>query len=142
MIAAAISLTARCRLCPIVGGASKSDHAEVRYRSIEDGSERTDRFDAVILATGYRYPMPLPLLDSLADRFEFDPDGRYLLNRDYSIRTVNSDGPKVFLQGYAEATHGFSEVLLSLMPQRAAEIVESAAAASADSGRQASAALS
>jgi L-ornithine N5-oxygenase len=119
------------RLVQYVGGASGSDHAEVRYRSVEDGTERCERYDAVILATGYRYPTPLSFLQGAADLFETDDTGRYLLNRDYSVRTADSNGPKVFLQGYAESTHGFSEILLSLMPHRAAEIVESAAEASA-----------
>lgn len=119
------------RLVEYVGGASRDDLAEVRYRSVEDGSETTERYDVVILATGYRYPTPLPLLAGLAGHFRVDTKERYLINRDYSVRTIDADGPKVFLQGYAEATHGFSEVLLSLMPHRAAEIVESVATAAA-----------
>ena len=122
------------RLVQYVGGASTPEHAEVRYRSVEDGAERSERYDAVILATGYRYPTPLPLLQGAADLFETDDAGRYQLNRDYSVQTTDLNGPKVFLQGYAEATHGFSEVLLSLMPHRAAEIIESATEASASLG--------
>ncbi|WP_447947234.1 hypothetical protein [Microbacterium lacticum] len=63
--------------------------------------------------------------------FVLDADGRYALNRDYSIRTMDEEAPRVYLQGYAEASHGFSEVLLSLMPHRAAEIIGSAAPSAA-----------
>lgn len=119
------------RLVEYVGGDSRPDLAEVRYRSTVDGTESTERYDAVILATGYRYPMPLPILEGIGGIFEAGTDGRYQLNRDYSISTSSPDSPRVFLQGYAEASHGFSEVLLSLMPHRAAEIVDSVAAAAA-----------
>lgn len=119
------------RLVEYVGGESLVDRAEARFRSIETGEERTEHYDAVILATGYRYPMPSPLLADLAEMFVLDADGRYALNRDYSIRTMDEEAPRVYLQGYAEASHGFSEVLLSLMPHRAAEIIGSAAPSAA-----------
>lgn len=121
------------RLVEYLSGESAADGAHVRYRSVETGEEWTEQYDAAILATGYRYPMPSPLLADLADGFVVGSDGRYELNRDYSISSVDAAAPRVYLQGYGESSHGFSEVLLSLMPHRAAEIVSSAlSAASAD----------
>ncbi len=117
------------RLVEYVGGRSLPVGAQSTFRSLETGLTTTRNYDAVILATGYRYPTPLPLLSSLGLEFEVNQSGSYEFNRDYSIKTVGDIGPKIYLQGYAELSHGFSEVLLSLMPQRAAEIARSASLA-------------
>jgi L-ornithine N5-oxygenase len=115
------------RLVEFVGGTSSEHSAEATYRSLENSQITTSSYDAVILATGYRYPSPLPLLDGVGDYLETDSHGSYRINRDYSVSTTEDIGPRIFLQGYAESTHGFSEVLLSLMPERAAEIADSVA---------------
>lgn len=118
------------RLVEFIGGSSSGNVARGRYLSLEDGTEREESYDAIILGTGYTYPMPLPLLEGVSGMFDLGPNGCYQIDRDYSIRTQKISAPQIYLQGYAEATHGFSEVLLSLMPIRAAEIAENAARAS------------
>lgn len=96
--------------------------AEVVFRSRENGAEIRETHDLVIFATGYRYPGTLPELGGVESSLE-KRAGRYLVGRNYRVRSSAAAG--IYLQGYAEASHGFSEVLLSLMPQRAADIVAS-----------------
>ncbi|GAA0585808.1 lysine N(6)-hydroxylase/L-ornithine N(5)-oxygenase family protein [Paractinoplanes ferrugineus] len=114
------------RFTELTSAREENDRAVVGLRRLDSGKTASLECDAVILATGYRYPMPIPLLDGLRDHLILAEPGRYALRRSYDIETAESFQPKIFLQGYAEATHGFSEVLLSLMPFRAAEIVEAA----------------
>ncbi|HYN97002.1 MAG TPA: SidA/IucD/PvdA family monooxygenase [Pilimelia sp.] len=114
------------RFVELVGAAESATGAVARYRALDTGEEVTVDCDAVVLATGYRYPMPIPALAGVQRHLHMAAPDRYAIERDYAIRTDPDFQPRIFLQGYAEATHGFSEVLLSLMPFRAAEIVASA----------------
>ncbi|MBO3740237.1 lysine N(6)-hydroxylase/L-ornithine N(5)-oxygenase family protein [Actinoplanes flavus] len=114
------------RWSEVVGAESGPDRATARLRRRDTGDTTTLEADAVILATGYRYPMPVPLLRDVQRHLTMARPDRYALRRTYDIETTSRFRPKIFLQGYAEATHGFSEVLLSLMPFRAAEIVDAA----------------
>jgi L-ornithine N5-oxygenase len=67
--------------------------------------------------------MPEPLLEGIAPYLRTDADGRYVFARDYHIERREDFLPKVYMQGYCEHTHGLSEILLSLMPIRAEEIL-------------------
>jgi len=89
--------------------------------------DRTVRLepDAVVLATGYAVPSQHPLLAKLSVHLEVDTAGRYRLDRDYRIRSREGFWPGIFLQGYAEETHGISDTLLSLASMRAWEICTS-----------------
>lgn len=90
---------------------------------LETGGSITEEHDLVVLATGYEYRMPMTMLGGLNGHLELDEQGGYVIGKDYKLRSALNAG--VYLQGYGESTHGFSEVLLSLMPHRAAEIVRS-----------------
>ncbi len=79
---------------------------------------------ALILATGYKRPMPINCLSGLNDYLDLNEYG-YLFNRDYSVKTTKNISPNIYIQGYAEQSHGFSEILVSLMPVRAKEIMHS-----------------
>ncbi|MEM7480919.1 MAG: SidA/IucD/PvdA family monooxygenase [Acidobacteriota bacterium] len=85
--------------------------------------ERT--FDGVVLATGFRWGTRHPLLNSLAPYLETEDQGAYRMNRDYSIASRDDFKPGVYLQGYAEDTHGIGETVLSLLPIRARDIAHS-----------------
>ncbi len=93
--------------------------------SIHTGEHFEIVADATILATGYTRPCPHPLLADLSDHLEIEPEGaHYRTHRDYCASSPECTGFQVFLQGYAENTHGFSEALLSLMPERASRIAD------------------
>ena len=93
------------------------------FRDLDQGGEVTLESDAVFLATGYRYETPVPVLAARERSLRHDADGNYAVPRDYRIEARDDFAAGSFLQGFSERTHGFSEVLLSLMPLRAAEIV-------------------
>ncbi|HEX4955028.1 MAG TPA: SidA/IucD/PvdA family monooxygenase [Thermoanaerobaculia bacterium] len=81
--------------------------------------------DGLIVATGYERPKRHPLLRSLDAHFLSAPSGRYKMERDYSIAARPGFEAKVYLQGDCEESHGISETVLSLVPQRAQDILAS-----------------
>ncbi|MCA1299390.1 lysine N(6)-hydroxylase/L-ornithine N(5)-oxygenase family protein [Stappia indica] len=98
--------------------------AEVRVRDLMSGEADCLSADVAIFATGYEYPMPEPLLRNLEAYLVKDEAGRYVFERAYHIRRAENFAPKIYAQGYCEHTHGLSEILLSLMPIRAEEILK------------------
>ena len=103
--------------------------------------------DAIVLATGFRNfgdgdgrePYH-PLMKGLSSLCEFRSDGGVDVARDYSLKFKPSkfdlpgqDGPKVFLNGLCEATHGFGDAgSFSLLWERSC-VISSALASTADS---------
>jgi L-ornithine N5-oxygenase len=79
----------------------------------------------MILCTGYTWRKNHPLLHGLAPWLRCNRDGGYRIERDYRVATEPTFSPGVFLQGFAEETHGASEPVLSLLPVRAGDIVKS-----------------
>ncbi|WP_313811524.1 SidA/IucD/PvdA family monooxygenase [Glutamicibacter sp.] len=59
--------------------------------------------DNLVLATGYRAEIP-SFLEGIHDRLKFLPDGRFNVDRDYSIGVFND----VFVQNAELHTHGFT----------------------------------
>lgn len=80
--------------------------------------------DALIMATGYRQKLPDGLLDNIGQYLLTNTKGRYEVERSYAVKTSDNFLPKIYLQGYCEPTHGFSEVVLSLLPVRSASIID------------------
>ena len=110
---------------------------ELKMRDTMREEEETLVADGVVLCTGFEWQKEHPLLDSLAPRFERDDLGGYRVERDYGIANVSGSGPRVYLQGYCEDTHGISETVLSLLPVRAADILRSIQARRRDEDRAA-----
>ncbi|HEY8022305.1 MAG TPA: SidA/IucD/PvdA family monooxygenase [Thermoanaerobaculia bacterium] len=81
--------------------------------------------DAVVLATGYSWRRDHPLLADLAPHLAREDSGAYHIERDYRVATGGEFAPRVYLQGFAEQTHGASETVLSLLPVRAGDILDS-----------------
>jgi len=80
--------------------------------------------DALIVATGYAWPADHPLLAPIASHLERDGEG-YRIERNYHVVAKDGFAPGVYLQGFSERTHGASETVLSLLPTRAGNIVDS-----------------
>jgi L-ornithine N5-monooxygenase len=97
---------------------------ELTLRDRLTGHGRAERFDALVLATGYRRDTHLALLDGLAPHL-----GEALANgdvtRDYQLATPEHFKPRIYLQGCCEDSHGLSDTLLSVLALRADEIVTS-----------------
>jgi len=83
--------------------------------------------DAVVLATGYRREKRHPLLAGLEAHLVADGQSSYRVTRDYRVVTRPGFAPDVFLQGFCEDTHGLSDTLLSVLPIRSQEILQSLA---------------
>jgi L-ornithine N5-oxygenase len=80
--------------------------------------------DAVILATGYANKPRLPLLDNISPHLVPDETGGYVVERDYRISSKPGFRPAVFVQGLNENTHGISDTLLSILPDRAHRLLQ------------------
>lgn len=81
--------------------------------------------DAVVVATGYGWSKDHPLLAELAGHFERDAKGAVRIGRDCSLRTDGEIEAGIYLQGFEESTHGLSATVLSLVANRAQDILDS-----------------
>lgn len=118
----------RARLLPyktLLGVRRTPSGLEARYRDVVRDSEETIATDGLVLCTGYRWDKEHPLLESLSPCFETDDRGGYAMLRDYRLAPRPGFSAGVYLQGYGESTHGISETVLSLLPIRAQDIVDS-----------------
>lgn len=80
--------------------------------------------DAVVLATGYTYPNPPRVLDSLKNYLQINEStGNAFVNRHYRVSTDSRLKAGIYVQGCNESTHGLSDTLLSILPIRAEEIL-------------------
>uniref|UniRef100_UPI00016A6224 SidA/IucD/PvdA family monooxygenase n=1 Tax=Burkholderia ubonensis TaxID=101571 RepID=UPI00016A6224 len=102
---------------------------ELTLRDRLSGDTHTERFDGLVLATGYRRDTHTALLDGLAPHLG-DALARGDVTRDYRLDTPEHFAPRIYLQGCCEGSHGLSDTLLSVLARRADEIC-----ASLESGR-------
>lgn len=112
------------RLTDLVG-ASTDDTGLVRValRDLLTDHTAHDRYDGVVLATGYDFREAQDLLTGIEPYLARDAGGALKVRRDYSVETTARFRPKVFLHGAAEHTHGLSSTLLSVQAHRAADIL-------------------
>lgn len=99
-----------------------SHHGGIQFilRDLNTNRERTENYDAVVLATGYvrdHYKYLLaPIMPYLSDM---------TVGREYQLsNTLDYFKPKIFLQGACESSHGLSDTLLSVTAVRANEITQ------------------
>ncbi|TBU88043.1 ornithine monooxygenase [Stutzerimonas kirkiae] len=90
---------------------------ELTLRDLATGQQRTHRYDAVILATGYERRSHKDLLAPLEDYLQ-----DYQVDRDYRALASPELQAPIYLQGFCESTHGLSDTLLSVLPIRSEEI--------------------
>ncbi|WP_250437163.1 lysine N(6)-hydroxylase/L-ornithine N(5)-oxygenase family protein [Caballeronia sp. ATUFL_F2_KS9A] len=104
---------------------------ELTMRDVLTGHARAERFDALVLATGYRRDTHLALLDGLAPHLG-DALAQRNVGRDYRLVTPSNFRPRIYLQGCCEDSHGLSDTLLSVLAVRSDEIAASLADAGQD----------
>jgi lysine N6-hydroxylase len=80
--------------------------------------------DYVVLAAG-REPSPLPFDRTLLDLLETDAAGEPIVGTDYSVRWRGPDDHRIYAQNRARFTHGVPDANLTLLPVRAATIINS-----------------
>lgn len=90
---------------------------ELTLCDLATGEQRTHRYDAVVLATGYERNSHRELLAPLHDYLQ-----DYQVDRDYRALSSPNLKASIFLQGFCETTHGLSDTLLSVLPIRSQEI--------------------
>lgn len=137
---ARVTGTRRVALRPFLDFRSVVDGPSCVALELEDWlNDRSVRIEAdiVVFATGYSMPNPHPLLAGLAPYLETDDSGSYRLGRDYRVAAKGHFMPGVFVQGYAQGSHGISDTLLSVACVRAAEIAESVGALASHQRREA-----
>ena len=83
-----------------------------------------ERFDAVVLATGYDFTEARGLLAGVEPYLLRDEEGALRIGRDYAVETVPQFRPRIYLHGAAEHTHGLSSTLLSLIAHRGGDILD------------------
>jgi L-ornithine N5-oxygenase len=104
---------------------------ELTMRDRLSGHARAERFDALVLATGYRRDTHLALLEGLPPHLG-DALAERSVGRDYRLATPAHFKPRIYLQGCCEDSHGLSDTLLSVLALRSDEIVASLAEQAAD----------
>jgi L-ornithine N5-oxygenase len=102
-----------------------------RFRDLLRDEDVTLEADGLIVCTGYTWRKRHPLLAELAPFLHRDGDGGYRVERAYRLAAEPPLTAGVFVQGFAEETHGASETVLSLLPIRAGDIVNTLLAARA-----------
>lgn len=93
---------------------------ELALRNLANGEIGQQRYDLVILATGYERQMHRQLLEPLAEYL-----GDYEVGRDYRLLSDERCKAALYMQGFCQASHGLSDTLLSVLPVRAEEISRS-----------------
>ena len=109
----------------------------VQLRDTTTGAVTGSIWDAVVLATGYDFQHVADVLHPLADYLAGPGPAGWEARRDYSLVTSEALRSKVFLIGATEPSHGLTATLLSILPRRAAEILDACAEVRAQRARPA-----
>ncbi|HEY7143959.1 MAG TPA: SidA/IucD/PvdA family monooxygenase [Streptosporangiaceae bacterium] len=88
------------------------------------GRREEYRVRNVIIATG-RENVPVPLDDRLRERVEFADDGDLVVEPDFSVRWKGSNGHRIYALNRARFSHGLTDANLTLLPVRAAIVLNS-----------------
>jgi lysine/ornithine N-monooxygenase len=104
---------------------AEADDAGVRIGAVSrfGGGSRALRVDGLVLATGYRRELDPAMYRDVLPYLDTDGDGRPVVSRDHRVRTTEELTCGLYVQGFAEATHGLGDTLLSLLPVRSKQII-------------------
>jgi L-ornithine N5-oxygenase len=100
------------------------NHVEVNINNCVTTSIESLQVDALILATGYTYFNPPPVLRSLSNYIITDKLGLPKVTRHHQLLTLSNVKAGIYLQGYHESTHGLTDTLLSANSVRAQGIFD------------------
>jgi lysine/ornithine N-monooxygenase len=78
----------------------------------------------VVIATG-RENTPIPFDDDLRRRVETGEDGEVVVEDDFSLRWKGMNGHQIYALNRARATHGLTDANVTLLPVRAAIVMNS-----------------
>jgi lysine N6-hydroxylase len=106
----------------VVSGRLDGDQVVLECRTLEDREEH--RAGHVVIATGRRN-VPVPFDDDLAERVEFTEDGELVVDADYSVRWKGMNGHRMYALNRARHNQGLTDANLTLLPVRAAVVLNS-----------------
>ncbi|EER23633.1 PAK- GC kinase Sid1 [Coccidioides posadasii str. Silveira] len=117
-----------CGVKQVISDAGRSQ-VELQFKNTMTGqSETLDKYDLVILATGYKRNPFTTVLKQLEPILETGPAGeQFCVDRKYRLAflpgKVRRDAG-IWLQGCCESTHGLSDSLLSILSVRSSELLD------------------
>lgn len=97
---------------------------ELTLRNAFNQVDESLNADVVILATGYRYSLPV-CLQPLSGRLETDSEGHMRLDEDYTARWDGPQGHRIYMINAGRHSHGIPDSQLSLAAWRSAVIINS-----------------
>lgn len=106
-----------------VGVEQDGAHFVVDLHDVNQGAVERVPADVLIFCTGYRTQIP-EYLKPIQDRLPIE-NGKFQVRPDYSLDVDGADGLRVYVQSFAEDSHGLNDTLLSLGSWRSARIVNS-----------------
>ena len=95
----------------------------IRVDSRFDRGSCTIEADGLVLATGYRRELDPVMYHDVLPYLDADDTGRPVASREHRVLTTQELTCGLYLQGFAEATHGPGDTLLSLLPFRTKQII-------------------
>jgi lysine N6-hydroxylase len=100
------------------------DGADVvlRCQALERAEQHRARY--VVIATGRRN-VDVPFDADLAERVEYTDDGELVVDSDYSVRWKGMNGHRIYALSRDRHNHGLTDVNLTLLPVRAAIVLNS-----------------
>lgn len=108
----------------VVSAVARADGLELTMLHADSGKTFQHLTGAVVAATGYRN-RPLPFLESLQEQIEHDAAGRWVINRDHSVRGALEG--RIFVANADLHSHGVAAPDLGIGAIRNAGILNSIA---------------
>jgi len=122
------------RLTDVLDAVEDADGVHMTVRDGETGDTRTEQFDGIILATGFRNigtderSVRVPLaLQGVKDKLDLDKDGCIRVDRNYRalLKPEYENAGSLVLNGLCEASHGMGDAgSLSLLAPRVQTICD------------------
>jgi lysine N6-hydroxylase len=111
----------------VVSAVARADRLELTMLHADSGKTFQHTTDAVVAATGYRN-RPLPFMESLQSQIQHDAAGRWVINRDHSVRAADGLAGRIFVANADLHSHGVAAPDLGLGAIRNATILNTIAA--------------
>lgn len=110
----------------VVAAVDRADGLELTMLHADSGRTFQHTTDAVVAATGYR-DRPLPFMESLQSQIQHDAAGRWIINRDHSVETLDALSGRLFVANADLHSHGVAAPDLGIGAIRNAGILNSIA---------------
>jgi lysine N6-hydroxylase len=106
----------------VTEGQAEGDELVLQATTAERLEEHRVRY--AIIAVG-RQDAPMPFSLELRERLDVDEDGDIVVDEDYSVRWKGMNGHRIYVLNRARYSHGIADANLTLLPVRAAVVINS-----------------